>query len=260
MFNPQSPTDPSSSLQPPPRQRRQALGFAVVALIVVYILWNTASLSGVLYPFRLFVTYVHEAGHSIMAVATGGEIVGFQVSSDGSGLATTRGGSRALILPAGYLGAAAFGAILFYLVNTGRYTRSYSIILGVMLILFSLFYARPDSSGIPLALFVGSIFGAVLIGIGWKASRSINLLLLNILAIITSLNAVFDLFYLVNNTSITADGSSGPIRNDVAAFSAEITPIIPPVVWAIIWAGLALMMIGISIYLSIVRPMRHGTL
>ncbi|MBC8100177.1 MAG: M50 family metallopeptidase, partial [Armatimonadetes bacterium] len=105
------------------RFRRRALLTALVALAVVYVLWNVQAFDPLLYPIRLFVTYVHEAGHSLMALLTGGRVVGFVVHPDGSGLATTAGGSRALILPAGYLGAALFGAVLFYLVNRVRYTR-----------------------------------------------------------------------------------------------------------------------------------------
>lgn len=235
--------------------RRQALMLALLALGVVYLLWNIPALSGIIYPFRLFVTYVHEVSHSLMAIITGGTVTGFTISPDGSGVATTIGGSRALILPAGYLGAAFFGAVLFYIVNTVRYTRPIAVLLGIGFVVFTTIYSRPDQSGTPTAFLVGWIFGLALIGMGWQLPQTINILILNVLAMLTSLNAVLDLLYLTRASGTSA----GVVRNDAAAFSAEIAPLLPPVVWAILWAGLALLMLVISIYFSIIRPIRRGT-
>jgi hypothetical protein len=240
--------------------RRNALVIALVALGIVFILWNVPALSFLLYPFRLFVTYVHEAGHSLMAVLTGGSIAGFAISADGSGVAQTIGGNRALILPAGYLGAAFFGAALFYIINTVRYPRSISVMLGIMLIVFSVMFAVPDHFGAPLALFIGTLFGAALIGMGWKVSRVFNLLILNIMSMITSLNAVMDVFSLTRNTSATIATGRGVIRNDAAAFSQQFTPLIPAEAWALVWAALAILMLGVAIYFSVIRPLRTGDL
>ncbi|MBN8621502.1 MAG: M50 family metallopeptidase, partial [Anaerolineae bacterium] len=101
----------------------------IAALVLVFILWNIPQLDFVLYPFRLFVTYVHEAGHGTAALLTGGRFLGFEIFANGAGQAITAGGSRLLILPAGYLGAALFGAILFYLNNRFHYSRALSVVL-----------------------------------------------------------------------------------------------------------------------------------
>jgi hypothetical protein len=238
--------------------RRRAFFIAIAATVLVYLLWNTPSLDGLIYPFRLFVTYVHESGHALMAELTGGDIVGFAVNPDGSGFAITRGGEDALILPAGYLGAAFFGASLFYLVNNLRYARSMSIALGVGLILFSLLFARPAGDGTPTALLVGIGFGGALIGVGWKANRVINMLALNMLATMTALHAVLDLVFLTGSADVTLNMPGGAtLRNDAAAFTERVAPLIPASVWALIWAGLALVMLGVSVYFSFVRPLRR---
>ncbi len=246
-------------LQATPRHmRRDALLVSLAAVVIVFVLWNVPAFDSLLYPFRLFVTYVHEAGHSLMALLTGGRVLGFVVSADGSGFATTAGGSRALILPAGYLGAAAFGAVLFYTINTVRYPRSISIILGVLLAVFSVMFARPGNSVIPLSLTVGLLFALVLVGMGLRANRTLNLLLLNILAMMTGLNAVLDIFALIRHTNATLNTGSGMIRNDAAAFSSEVMPFVPPVVWALLWAGLAILMLGAAVYYSVLRPWARG--
>ncbi len=230
--------------------RRRALIIALVAGVVVSILWNTPQLSqAVLYPFRLFVTYVHEAGHGTMALVTGGRFISFEIFANGAGQALTAGGSRLLILPAGYLGAALFGAVLFYLTNTVRHSRSIAVALGIGLLIFSVIFGRFSIT----ALVVGAAFGMVLIVIGWKANRDINILVLNMLAILTGLNAVLDLFFLIGNSSATL----GDVRNDAAAFSQQVFPLIPGAVWAFLWALLAVAILGVSIWYSVIRPMRQ---
>lgn len=100
---------------------------------------------------------------------------------------------------------------------------------------------------------VGSAFGVVLIVIGWKANRDINILVLNMLAILTGLNAVLDLFFLIGNSS----AALGDVRNDAAVFSEQVFPLIPGAVWAFLWALLAVAILGISIWYSVIRPMRQ---
>lgn len=237
--------------------RRKALTATALSLLIVFILWNIPAFDPILYPIRLFVTFVHEMFHGLAAILTGGEIIGFTVSSNGSGLATTAGGSRAIILPSGYIGAAAFGAILFYLANTIPYTRLVSALLGIGLIVFTVLFARVDNTGIPIALMVGLISGGILIFLSRKASQFVNLVVLNALAMLTSLNAVFDLLYLIRLPSMSA--ANGQVRNDAAAFSNDIIPILPPAIIALMWAGIAMFFIGLSIYYSVLRPNRQNS-
>ncbi|PJF25379.1 MAG: hypothetical protein CUN53_13085, partial [Phototrophicales bacterium] len=76
--------------------RRRALILSGLALAAALILWNTPALDPLVYPFRLFVTFVHETGHGLAALATGGRFLGFQVFENGAGVALTAGGSRLL--------------------------------------------------------------------------------------------------------------------------------------------------------------------
>jgi hypothetical protein len=50
----------------------------------------------------------------------------------------------------------------------------------------------------------------------------------------------------------------GQLRNDAAAFSTELTPAIPAAIWALIWALLAVAMLGISVWYSVIHPLRRG--
>ena len=89
-------------MKTPPRRLLLPLGLAAGALL----LWGTF----VVYPFRLFVVFLHEISHGLAAVATGGRIVSIGLSVDEGGVCLTRGGWPFLILNAGYLGSLLWGA------------------------------------------------------------------------------------------------------------------------------------------------------
>ena len=70
-------------------------------LAAVFALWQTP----VVLPLKILVVFLHELSHGLAAVLTGGEIVELSLSAQQGGHAVTRGGSRFLILSAGYLGS-----------------------------------------------------------------------------------------------------------------------------------------------------------
>lgn len=248
--------------------RRRALMVSLLALLFALFLWNigdrtgqagaganadflTATLAPLLWPVRLFVTFVHEAGHSLAALITGGEVIGFTISPNGSGLARTAGGYPALILPAGYLGAALFGSLLFFLSSRNpKWTRGLSVFLGLSIIILTVFFSERDANGNITVQLVGIGFGVAMVALGWLAPRIINVFLLNTLAILTGLNAVMDLSYLVRNPG----AGIGDVMNDAAAFAAEYTPLLPASVVAFIWSAVAVLMLGAAVYFGLFKP------
>ena len=248
---------------------RGTLLITALSLIFALLLWNGGrvdemlaaqgaapdglNLTVITYPVRLFVTFVHEAGHALAALLSGGQVLGFNVSPDGSGLAVTSGGSKSLILPAGYLGAALFGALLFLVSSRApRASRMIAVALGVGFIVLSLLYARPDAAGNITALVVGVGYGVAMALLGWFAPQAINVFLLNTLAILTGLNAVFDLVHLVFNSGIGNEN----VVNDAAAFSRDIAPLLPPSIVALLWAAIAVGMMGGAMYFGLIKPAR----
>ena len=232
--------------------RRRALMMSILAMALVFIVWNIPQLNFALYPFRLFVTFIHEAGHGLAAMLTGGEFIRFEVGANGNGLATTRGGSRAVILPAGYLGSSLFGASLFYVTNRVPYPRLIASLLGVGLVALSLLYGQTSE----IALTVGVAFGIALTLMGIVAHRYLTVFILNLLAIMTALNAVLDLLFLTRNIGASVGGR---VVNDAAAYAAEIYPGTTATTWAYTWAGISVVMLGIAVYLSMVRPILSNT-
>ena len=203
------------------------------------------------YPVRLFVTFVHEASHALAGLLSGGTVEGFTVSPNGSGVARISGGNIALIAPAGYLGAAFFGTALFFITSRKpAWTRGMSIAIGLAIVGLTLVFARPDAEQNLTVFIVGIGFGVGLIALGAFAPRVVTVFLLNTLAILTGLNAVFDLWHIVRNPG----PASGDVISDAARFSAEVTPILSPVMVAFMWALIAVVMLSAAMYFGLVKP------
>lgn len=240
--------------------RRRTILVTALSLAFALLLWNMQDIESafgqpeatavILFPVRLFVTFVHEAGHALAGLLTGGQVEGFQVSWDGSGVANIAGGSVSLIAPAGYLGAALFGALLFFLTNRiPRWTRALSFLIGVSVIALSLAFAMPGADRSATALIVGTGFGVGLMALGWFAPRMVNVFVLNTLAVLTGLNALFDLWLIVSNPGAGTETA----LNDAARFSSEITPLLPPAVVAFIWAAVAVGMMALAMYFGLIK-------
>ena len=82
----------------------------LVAIAAMVILMNIPHLSNVLYPFKIFSTWIHEMCHGIAAILVGGGIQKILVYPDTSGLAYTyTDGSnfkRGFVASGGYTGTA----------------------------------------------------------------------------------------------------------------------------------------------------------
>src|SRR5256885_8078656 len=99
--------------------RPQAMTLLIAATISV-VLWFIPFAEFLTYPFRIFVTFIHEGGHAIAALLTGNSVASLSVQMNGEGETyTTNGGliSQIFVSSAGYLGAMAFGALLLVLIR-----------------------------------------------------------------------------------------------------------------------------------------------
>ncbi len=121
--------------------RRRDLALASAAFVVALVLWQVQELYLLMVPFRLFVTMIHELAHGLAAELTGGDFLRFEVTSRGAGLAYTRGGSPFVIIQAGYLGTALFGAGLLILSHRTQRPGRVAVGVGVFLTILTLAYA-----------------------------------------------------------------------------------------------------------------------
>lgn len=232
------------------QDRRRSLFLAAAAFVIVLIVWQIPALNGLLYPFRFFVTTIHELGHGLAALLTGGRFLEYQVFANGAGVATTAGGTRWVIIMGGYLGTAIFGAALLMLTNSTRRTRWIAFALGVVFLGLGLAFAR----SLPALLTTG-IMAVTLILLGLRAYPAINTLVLNLLAMITGLNAVLDLLGLLNSLNSSVITSLGGVPNDAYAMH-QLVGLLSPQAWAMFWIALSVLLLGASVYFTFVKPLR----
>jgi len=221
--------------------RPQALTLLIAATLSV-LLWFIPYAEFLTYPFRIFVTFIHEGGHAVAALLTGNSVANLSVAMNASGETyTSQGGlfSQIFIASAGYLGAMGFGALLLILIRKTIAARL--VLLGCGLFVFALtmiygfikpIFSWTAWSGIPFTLLAGTIISVGLILIARFASARVATFFVSFLAVQCVLNAFFDLktvFFLSFDPAAQTD-----------AFNMARATGIPAIFWTVVWIALAL--------------------
>ena len=237
--------------------RPQAMTLLIAAAITVVL--SFIPLAEVLtYPFRIFVTFIHEGGHALAALLTGNSVVRLSVETTGSGWTyTSKGGllSQIFVSSAGYLGAMAFGALLLILIRKAVAARI--VLLGSALYIFALtmiyglikpLFWLTGLSGIPFTLLAGIIISVGLVLIARFASAKVATFFVSFLAVQCVLNALIDLKTLF---TISAPFSGLSVHTD-ALNMAQATGI-PAIFWTVAWITLALGILWFAMRLYVAR-------
>ncbi len=217
-----------------------SVGLAVALSFVPYANW-------LLYPFRLFVTFIHEGGHAVAALATGNSVESLSIATDGSGevLATHDSLLSGLFISsAGYLGATLYGAALLVLIRRQVAARLILIATAVFIGLMSLRFGWSN----PFTLASGVVLAGVLLLAARHAQERIANFLLSFVAVQCVLNALFDLRTLLNLSS----PMEAQVHTD-ALNMAQATGI-PAIVWALLWIGLSLALLRLALRSYIAAP------
>ncbi len=178
--------------------RPQAMTLLVAAAISV-LLWFIPYAEVLTYPFRIFVTFIHEGGHAIAALLTGNSVASLSVAMNASG-ETAHDARRlhlgGLISSAGYLGSMAFGALLLVLIRKTIAARivllSSAVLIFGLTIIFGLIkpvFSFESWSGIPFTLFSGIFISVALVLIAKFASARVAMFFVSFLAVQCVLNA-----------------------------------------------------------------------
>ena len=203
-------------MKAPPRRLALPLALAIAALL----LWGTF----VVYPFRLFVVFLHEISHGLAAVASGGRIVSIGLSFDEGGVCLTRGGWPFLILNAGYLGSLLWGGLFLLLGGRRARARSVIAVVGVFTLAVTLLYVRTW-----FGFFYGLAAGLVLLAVAAKLKPAVSETLLAAIGATSVLYAVWD---IASDVLLRHSGQS-----DAAAL-ARLTGV-PAIFWGIAWIALS---------------------
>ena len=225
--------------------RPQAMTLLIAATISV-VLWFIPFAEVLTYPFRIFVTFIHEGGHALAALLTGNSVASLSVAPNASGETyTTEGGliSNMFVSSAGYLGSMAFGALLLILIRKAVAVRIVLLGCGIFIFALTMIYGliKPIFwmtawSGIPFTLLAGMFISVGLVLIARFASTRVATFFVSFLAVQCVLNALFDLktVFFLNSPF----GFGPTIPND-AVNMAHATGI-PAIFWIVIWIAFAL--------------------
>jgi hypothetical protein len=210
---------------------RRLAWLAAIALVSV-LFW----LSPVLAPFKIFVVFIHETGHALATLLTGGRVLSMVVTPWQSGYVESLGGNALIIASAGYIGSALFGGIMLSLSGRKQWTQYIFIALAILF-------------GVMTLCFVRNLFGWIF-GLGTTAMFSLlaykrfpfSVYIVDILAVMSSMYAIYDLsdFLLVG------------ARTD-AVILASITGV-PAFIWALVWSAISLLVVYGAGKRALMRP------
>jgi len=219
---------------------RDAFKFLLLASAISIAFWFVPYLSFIVYPFRLFVTFIHEGGHALATLLTFGSVDRIVIHQDGSGETYSRGGAQLLVASAGYLSSTLYGALLLVFCKRGQHVKPVlATTAGVILAMTALYV-----SGV-FGWLAGIVIATGLIFVTLVATPRVAHFFLSFLAVQCSLNALYDLrtLFLV---SAYSSGASDAVNMYRMTF-------IPPIVWAVIWLGVSLLVLFMAL-----RSYRRG--
>ena len=228
----------------------------LVAATLSVFLWFIPYAEILTYPFRIFVTFIHEGGHAIAALLTGNSVSSLSVAMNASGETyTTQGGmfSQMFISSAGYLGSMVFGALLLVLIRKAIAARIVLLCCSVLIFGLTMIYGliKPvfslsSWSGIPFTLAAGMFIAVGLFLIARFASNRVATFFVSFLAVQCVLNALFDLktvFFLSSPFAPTVPTDAVNMSNATG---------LPSILWAGIWivAALGILWFAMRLYVA----------
>ncbi len=140
-----------------------ARNLLLIAISVVVVCMLVPFGEFIIYPFRLFGTFVHETSHALATVLSGGSVEGMHVNWDTSGQTLSRGGARFFVSSAGYLGSMILGVGLLVAGSRRKWAKGSMIALGAATLLATVAFAGYGSALIAVAGF-GAGLGLLALG------------------------------------------------------------------------------------------------
>ncbi len=145
-----------------------ARNLLLIAISVVVVCMLVPFGEYIIYPFRLFGTFVHESSHALATILSGGSVEGMHVNWDTSGQTLSRGGARFFVSSAGYLGSMVLGAGLLVAGSRRKWAKHTMIALGTATLLATVAFAGYGSA---LIAVLGFVAGLGLLALGRNPRR-----------------------------------------------------------------------------------------
>lgn len=220
---------------------RRAL--VLLAAAIVLVLPHIPILGGLAWPLRLLTTALHEIGHALAAILTGGQVLRIEIHANGSGVTWSSGGVRLLVVSAGYVGSTLLGCLLLVLAQ--RSQRHKALLIGLLLFFgtFTVLYARNG-----LSLVVGCVLLILLALALWSGAAGTPAMTfaLDLVALSSCTYALHDFVDLLR-ISVGLATASGPTD---AQTMADLTHV-PAAMWALGWGLFSLVVAWKSLEIAL---------
>jgi hypothetical protein len=216
--------------------RRRGSNWLWIAIAVSLVVSLTPWAAFLLYPFKLFTTWVHECGHAVATLLVGGRVTSITIQPDTSGLthslvpAGRLGGG--IVTSAGYLGAAAVGCLLVAATRVERWAPIILRSLAICLFVTLVFWMR-NVFGIVVVL----AWGVTLMALSRKGVVHAARFFLGLLAVQVALDSVYDIrvLFLID-------------RGPSDAVTMQHLFLLPAWLWASIWMLMSVAMLGATLW------------
>jgi hypothetical protein len=233
----------------------------LIAAALSIALWFIPFAEILTYPFRIFVTFIHEGGHAIAALMTGNSVESLSVAMNASGETYTRQGgllSQIFVSSAGYLGAMTYGALLLFLIRRAVAARVVLLGSAALILTLTLIYGlwKPLTNaawaGIPFTLTAGILLSLGLVLLARYASARLATFFVSFLAVQCVLNALLDL----KNVFFLSSPFQASVPTD-ALNMANATGV-PAIIWAFLWISLSILILSTALRFYAVSRHRAG--
>lgn len=224
---------------------KSRLGVIFALVVLSLVLPHVPILNLVALPLYSFTTTIHECGHAVSCLLTGGHVAGMSIINDGEGhggLTYCQGGIPLIYTQMGYITTAIVGSFLIFMGRFPLLSKGLLFVLGIAFAIASLVFMSGTVFAGQVVAGVGSMIVGLAIGAGliWVSIKSThywaNILLL-FLGVQTGLNALNDDGILI------AQAMGGMPGTWSDATSMQMQTMIPAPVWAGLWTIIALFLL-----------------
>jgi hypothetical protein len=230
-------------------ESKSRLGVIFLLAVLALVLPQVPILGLLAKPLFIFTTTIHECGHAVACLLTGGQVTGMSIMSDGEGhggLTYCRGGNPFIYTQTGYISTALVGSLLIYLGRFPKLSKAILMLIGVGFAIASLIF-MPGAifAGQGWAAFFSIIAGlamsAGLIYVSMKSSHYWANVLLLFLGVQTGLNALTDDATLIS-LGLAPPGTPTP-WSDASNMQQLTGGLVPAPIWAGLWTAIALFLL-----------------
>ncbi len=181
-------------------------------------------------PLQYLNTHLHEMGHALSSVFSGGSVDYIHVFVDGSGVTLTTMNHPIIVASGGYVGASLFGSLIIALSRNGEMARK--ALLGVFMVLAieCVFWLRGDAVG----MISGFVYMLLFLVLGLKLKGWAAIIVAQFVGVQQCLASLQAVFGIVNPRILHFTDNDATILQGITH--------VPAILWSVGWAAFSVIL------------------